>query len=382
MAHAKSLAVQANGRVVQLSFENYRDEHVSTEPYHSSEICGDRLLLSENRTVADFKASVLAAFKSQTGPTRSKLVDLQNQASQREFQKPFQAILEQQKESLRQRYAAARASSNRAFQADELRACARQGHVQANLDLGTLLDAEGNPDCVDYFVEAHNLGHPESLLCLSKTFFKAGEAGPAMRVLLLGARCGSIRCAQALLLIREKRLHVFELPACIAALDESCGYDSIHAKYLLGFVLCHGESCRDEARGRALMREVGAVPHFRADKGKGAPLVEGSNQYAAGTLAHFEMLIDRELLAIQSQELGPQFLAEAAKLPVKADEKDRAAFEELLHQFSPVPKRMVRRVADWLADGDNEPVDEAKLERMKALFAEPDEESSKEGGHE
>ncbi|QKL60714.1 hypothetical protein HI808_03080 [Ralstonia solanacearum] len=381
MAQAKSLAVQANGRVLQLSFEKYRDEHVSTAPYHSSEICVDRLLLSEKRTVADFKAPVVAAFNSQLGPTRTKLVDLLNQASQREFHKPFQAIIQPQKESLRQRYAHACASSNRAYRVDELRACAAQGHVQANLDLGVLFDAEGNPECVDFFIKAHNLGHPESLLCLSKTFFKAGEAGAAVRVLLLGAWCESIRCAQALLLIREHRLHIFEAPECIAALEESCGYGSMRAKYLLGFVLCHGESCRDEARGSALMREAGEVRHPRADKGKGAPLVEGGNQYAAGTLAHFEKLIDEELLAIRSKELKQKFLAQVANLPGEGGKETRVAFEKLLHEFNPVPERMVRRVADWMADGDNEPVDEAKLERMKAL-ALPDDDAAKEGGHE
>jgi hypothetical protein len=379
MAQAKSLSFKANGNVFQLSFINYLGEHISSVPYHSHEICHDKTLLPSGQTVADFKDSVWKAAKS--GPMSVKPVDWLNQASQREFHKPFPAILQEQKEKLRQRYADASASSNRAYRVDELRACARQGHVQANLDLGLLFDAEGNLACVDYFVEAHNLGHPESLLCLSKTFFKAGDAGAAVRVLLLGAWCGSIRCTQALLLISEHRLHILEAPECLAALDESRIYGSIHGKYFLALALCHGESCRDEARGRALMGEAGEARHFRADKGKGAPLVEGGQQYAAGTLAHIEALIDRELLAIRSEELKPKFLAEVAKLPINAGEETRTAFGELLHKSNPVPERMVRRLADWMADGHNEPVDEAKLERMKSLFAEPVEDTPKEDGH-
>ncbi|BCF95889.1 hypothetical protein PPGU19_004580 [Paraburkholderia sp. PGU19] len=379
MAQAKSLAVHANGREFQLLFENYGDESGSPAPYHSIDIVGDRLLLSENRAVADFKASVRTVFKSQTGPASLKEVELQNQGSQREFHKPLQAVIQQRKESLRQRYEHAHASSDRAYQVDELRVCAHQGHVQANLDLGVLLDAEGNPECVDFFIEAHNLGHPESLLCLSKTLFKAGDAGAAVRVLLLGARCGSIRCAQLLLSIREHRLHIFEAPECLEALNEGCGYGAIQAKYLLGFVLRHGEHCRDEARGRAVMSEAGAVRHFRADKGKGAPLVKDGNQFPAGTLAHFEQLIDLELLAIRSDELKPEFLARLASLPDEG-EKTRASYGELFHDLNPVPERMARRVADWLAAGDDEPVDEAKLERMKAL-ALPDEGAMKEGDH-
>jgi hypothetical protein len=125
------------------------------------------------------------------------------------------------------------------------------------------------------------------------------------------------------------------------------------------------------------MREAGSIRHMRADKGKGAPLVEGGNQYHAGTLAHFELLMDRKLLATRNKELAPKILAEVAKLPSDASAATRDAFGKLLVELNPATDRMTRRVADWLERGDNEPVDETNLERMKA-FALPDEGVSKE----
>ncbi|RQR37081.1 hypothetical protein DIE23_06500 [Burkholderia sp. Bp9143] len=385
MAHAKSLAVPAFGHVLQLSFDKYSDKHVAAPSYPSAEICGDLLVLADGRTVATFKAEALGAINTQTGSSRSKLSELHDQASQREFGKPLAALIHEHKEALRQRYAAAHVARDRAAQVDGLRACARLGHVQANMDLGRLLDAERNPECVHFFGEAHNLRHPGSLLELSKTLFKAGVAGQAVRVLLLGAFCGSFICVQALLAIRQQRLHRFEDPACLEALEEACAYDSIHAKYLLGCVLLHGESCRDEARGSALIRAAAAVKPFRGgDKGK-VPLVAGGKKFHAGTLAHLEQLIDIELHAINSKELGPKFVAEVAKLGSDTGEATRTAFMELVQEFNPATERMTRRfdkqVGDWLADNADEPVDEAKLERMKAL-ALPDEDAPKEGGHE
>jgi len=383
MLQSQTLAVHVNGRDIHLSFEKYPVEHLSNAPYHSNEVSDYRALLPSGQTIAEFKASVLTTFKSQKGSAPIKLIQLQDQVAQREFGKPFPAIVHNPKEAVRKRYVAACASSNNAFKLDELRACARLGHLQANMDLALLLDAEGNPDCVDYFVDAHNLGHPESMLCLSKTLFKTGDAGAAVRVLLLGTWCGSIRCAQLLLELRKHKLPILETPECLAALKDSSAYGSIQAKYLLGFVLLHGKRCRDEARGRTLIIEASEVPHFRADKGKGAPLDAGRKQFPAGTLAHFERLIDEELLAIRSKELEPQFLAEAAKLPCGDSEATRAAFEELLQEFNPATQRMTHRsvkyVGDWLAEGD-ELVDEAKLERMKRL-ALPDEGTAKESGH-
>jgi hypothetical protein len=379
MAQAKSMSLQANGHVFQLLFKKYGDAHVSTVP-QTREICVDMLLLPSGQTFADFEVLVVAAFKSQPSARHSSLPEIRNEAFRQEFNTPFAVMLQQQKEALCQRYAAACASGDPAYQVAELRACAREGHLQASLDLGMRFDAEGNHECIGCFVEAHNLGHPESLLCLSKTFLKTGNAADAVRVLLLGASSGSIRCAQALLLILERRLQIFEVPECLAALDESRANGSIYAMYLLGFVLCHGgESCRDELRGRALMVEAGGASHSRGDKGKGAPLVEGGNQYAAGTLAHFKVLIDRELLAINSKQLMPKFLARAAALRIEPGDEAREAFEKLFNEFDPVPKRLNCRVFGWLANGDTAPVDEAKLERMKALFAEPDEDASKEG---
>jgi len=232
--------------------------------------------------------------------------------------------------TLRQRYAAAHATGDRAAQVAELRACASQGHVQANMDLGRLFDAECNPECVDFFGEAHNFGHPGSLLELSKTFLNADDAGQAVRVLLLGAWCGSFICVQALL------------------------------------------------------GDAAAVKSFRGGhKGK-VPLVAGGKQFHARSLSDIERLIDRELSAIRSKELGPKFLAEAAKLPGDSSETTRAAFAALLQEFNPATERMTRRfdkhVGDWLAEGANESVDEAKLARMAAL-AINDEDESKEGGH-
>lgn len=383
MAQAKFLPFKVNGRVLKLLFEKYPDSHVSPTPYHSLEIRSDMVVLPSGQTVATFKESALTEFRLQTGPKFLKQVNLQNQASQRLFHKPYEATLQQEKAILRLRYTSASASTDHEYKVFELRECARQGHVQASLDLGMLLDAEGNIECVDYFVQAHDLGHSESLLCLSKTFFKTGQTVDAVRVLLLGAWCGSIRCAQLLLVIREHRLHIFEVPECMSALEESRAYGSIHAKFFLGFVLRHSEIRRDEERGRALMIEASEVRHFRADNGKRTSLINGTKQNAAGTLAHFEVLIDRELLAIRTEELKPEFLAKVVKLPAGAGDETRAAFAELLNEFNPVPGRMTRLVANWLENGQDEPVDQAKLERMQALLEEYDEhQASKGAGHE
>ena len=111
------------------------------------------------------------------------------------------------------------------------------------------------------------------------------------------------------------------MPECLAALEEANAYGSIQAKYLLGFVLLHGDSYRDTERGRTLIIEVSKFPHFRADKGKGVPVATGLNQFPTGTLSHFEQLIDQELLAIREKELKPQFLAQAAKLPNDSSEE-------------------------------------------------------------
>ncbi|WP_175851878.1 hypothetical protein [Burkholderia cepacia] len=382
MAHAKSLDVPAHGHILQLSFKKYSDEHVAAASYPSTEICSDLLELSEGRTVANLLAETLPAYDAQTG---SKLNELQDQASQREFGKPLGDLIHERKEALRQRYSAAHAACDRAVQVDELRACARQGHVMANMDLGRLFYAERNPECVDFFGEAHNLGHPGGLFELSKWYLKADDAGQAVRVLLLGAFCGSFLCVQALLAIRDHRLHRFEAPACLAALEQGCAYGSIHAKYFLGFVLLHGESCRDEARGSALIREAAAVKSFKTGDKRKVPLVPGGKQFHAGTLSHVEQLIDRELSAIRSKELGPKFVAEAARLPIDSSETTRNEFTALLHKFNPAPDRMKRQfdnnVARWLAEGANEPVDEAKRARMEALAIKEDD-ASKEGGHE
>jgi hypothetical protein len=235
----------------------------------------------------------------------------------------------------------------------------------------------------DFFVEAHNLGHPSSLFEFSKTFLKADSVDQAVRVLLLGAFCGSFMCEQALLAIRQQRLHRFEAPACIAALEEACEYGSIHAKYLLGCVLLHGKSCRDEARGSVVIEAAAAVKSFwSGDKGK-VPLVAGGKKFHAGTLAHMEELVDRELSVIRAKELAPKFAAEWAKLPDDPAETTRAAFQSLVQEFTSLTDRMARRfdrVADWLMEGNNEPVDDAKLARMEAL-AIKDEEEPKEGDH-
>ncbi|MGF6263293.1 hypothetical protein OKW49_004221 [Paraburkholderia youngii] len=381
MAYAKFLEVPAHGHILQLSFKKYSDEHVAAAPYPSTEICGNRLELSEGRTVANLLAETQAAHTAQAGPS---LNELQNQAAQREFGKPLGDLIHERKEALRERYSAAHAARDRVAQVDELRAGARQGHVMANMDLGRLFDAARNPECMDFFGEAHNLGHPGSLVELSKTFLKANEAGEAVRVLLLGAWCGSFLCVQALLAIRDHRLHRFEAPACLAALEEWRALGSIHAKYFLGYVLIHGESCSDEARGSDLIREVAALKPFQpGDKGK-VPLVPGGKKFHAGTLSHMEQVIDLELSAIRSKELQPQFVAEWAKLPGDGSEATREAFGELLHKFNPVPNRMTRRfdkaVGAWLAEGANEPVDEAKRARMEEL-AIKDDDASKEGGH-
>ncbi|KVP39624.1 hypothetical protein [Burkholderia ubonensis] len=381
MTQDKSLAVPANGHILQLSFIKYSDKHVAAASYPSTEICGDLLMLSEGRTISNLLAETLAAYNPKKGPS---LNELRDQACLQEFGLPLGDLIHACKEALRQRYSAAHAAGDRATQVEELRACARQGHVQANMDLGKLFDAEGNPECMDFFGNAHNLGHPTSLLELSKTFLKADDAGQAVRVLLLGAFCGSFICVQALLAILQHRPARFEAPACLAALEEGCAYGSIHAKYLLGCVLIYGESCRDELRGQALIREAAAVRPFKAgDKGR-VPLVPGGKKFHAGTLSHMEQLIDIELSAIRSKELGPKFVVAAAQILGDSSEASRAALSTLLQEFNPAPERMKRRfdknVANWLEEGANEPVDEVKLARMAAL-AIKDDDASKENGH-
>lgn len=54
------------------------------------------------------------------------------------------------------------------------------------MDLAQLLETERNPECIDVFAEAHNLGQPGSPLELSKTFPKADDVG--QRRLLLPCR--------------------------------------------------------------------------------------------------------------------------------------------------------------------------------------------------
>jgi hypothetical protein len=375
-----NLLLAAFGQVFHLSRAKYQDVNFSTVLYRSTEIRTDMLVLPSGQTVAAFRQSVKVEFDAQQGQTRYKPVELQNRVSQSQFNKSLPAIVEHQKEAVRCRYAAAHASKDVEFHVAELQACARQGHVQASMDLGMLFNSQGQLSCANYFVEAHNLGHSESLLHLWRTFSRAGEKGAAVRVLLLGASCGSVRCAEALWQILERQLYAFESDEALAALEAGLEDGTVHARYILGYVLLHSDSRRDEGRGRALITESSNMRHYRSDNGKGAPLVTGSNLYAAGTLAHFETLIDQELLAIRTQELRPKFLAEVSKIS-PSDKKGRAAFDAALMEFNPVPERMVRKIANWLENADDEPVDPVKLERMKALCL-PDEDVSKEASDE
>jgi hypothetical protein len=380
MLQAKNLPLTALGQTFNLSYTLLRDIDGSTLEYRSPDICIDKLLLPSGQTVAAFKVLAKAEFDSQTEPVRYKLVEVQNRLSRDQFNKPLPAIVEQQKESLRLRYNGAHASDDIVFRVTELHSCARVGHVQANLDLGILFDEKRQLDCIDYFVEAHNLGHPLGLLYLSKTLFRASEHGAAVRVLLLGASCGSVQCAAVLLQLLKGRSFVFGTAAGLAALEAALDDDTPHAKYILGFVLMHSATCPDKQRGRGLMEAAAATRYRRGDNGRGIPLTPGGNQYRAGTLAHFEVLIDRELLAIRTEEMKPEFLAAVRK--ISFDGKDRV--EELqaaLATFNPVPQRMFRHVEQWLANGSTEPVDPVKLERMKALYL-PDDENSGDGGDE
>lgn len=292
----------------------------------------------------------------------------------------WSAIVEQQKNNLRRRYDGAHASDDIVFRVTELHACAREGYVQANLDLGILFDAKRQLDCLDYFVEAHKLRHPQGLLYLSKTLFRVGEDGAALRVLLLGASCGSAQCGEVLLQLLERRSFVFETAAGLAALKAASDDNTPYAKYIFGSVLLNSETCRDEQGGRELIKAAAAMRHSRGDNGRGVPLTPGGHQYRAGTLAHFEVLIDRELLAIRTEEMKPEFVAAVKK--ISFDGKNRV--EELqaaLATFNPVPQRMSRQVEKWLANGSTEPLDPVKLERMKALYL-PDDETSSAGGDE
>lgn len=378
MAQNKFLQLSTNGRGFQLSFKKYEGAYVSSDVHVSLDICTDKLQLPSGQSVGSFKERVRAEFNSQTKSQGQRLDVLQNQAAQREFKHLFADIISQQQEALRQRYQKAQALSIRNQKVAELRACAEQGHVQAMLDLAVLLAEEHNPACVGFFVEAHNHGHAESLLSLSKALLGRKEVGEALQVLLLGAWCGSIRCGMALEVFRKSMRHLLETPAALSMLEEARSYGSIHAKYLLGFVLLHGKRCRDEVRGRAVMEEAGNVRHFRADKGKGMPLVGG--EQPAGTLAHFEFLIDQELRALRSKEMRPAFLAEAAQMSFEG-EQGRDAFVSLLKKYDPVPARMTRKVVDWYNEAPDKPVDEKKRQRMEALFAASEAFLSKESGH-
>lgn len=382
MVQETSIAVPANGRILQLSLRKYSDKHVAAATYPSTEICSDLLVLAEGRTVANILAETLALHSPQAGPS---LNELRDQACLSEFGKPLGNLIHEGKALLRKRYSAAHDTNDRPTQLEELRACARQGHVQANMDLGKLFDAEGNPEAMDYFGHAHNLGHPSSLLELSKTFLKAGDTGPAVRVLLLGDFCGSFVCAQALLVIRQHRLSRLETPACLEALEEWCSRDSLLAKYVLGCVLLHGESCRDALRGQAWIQKAAEAKSFKGgDKGR-VPLVPGGNQFHAGTLADLERLIDIELSAIRSKELEPKFVAAASKLLGDPGKGGSAAVAALLEALNPAPERMRRRfdktLSHWLEEGAREPVDEAKRARMAAL-ASNEADASKGRGHE
>lgn len=382
MPQSQTVAVHANGHYIHLSFKKYPVEHLSNVPFHSNEVSDHQVLLPSGQTIVEFKTAAQTTFESQSGSAHVKYSQFLNQVSQREFGTQFPVIVHKQKEAVRKRYAAACASSNTAFKLDELRDCVRLGHLQANIDLALLLADEGHPEFVDYFAHAHNLGHHESMLCLSISFFKTGDIGSAVRVLLLGTWCGSVRCAQLLLELLKQKRPILEMPECLAALEEANAYGSIQAKYLLGFVLLHGDSYRDTERGRTLIIEVSKFPHFRADKGKGVPVATGLNQFPTGTLSHFEQLIDQELLAIREKELKPQFLAQAAKLPNDSSEETRAAFKALLDEFSPLAPRMKRRYEELVGDflENASPVDEAKRERMKKLLA-IDEDAAKESGN-
>jgi hypothetical protein len=283
---------------------------------------------------------------------------------------------------LKRRYQVARASDDRSFHLSELKACADQGHVQAVLDLGLINEAASNSSCFEFFIEAHSLGHPDGLLFLSRPFLRSHNYEQAIRALLAGAWCGSIRCAQLLIQMLTRMQQVFVDQRCRIAIEESRDYGSLLATYMLGYLLRHGdERYRDEDRGCTLLKEAEATKHFRTDSGRGPfVVVDGVNKPAAGTLAHLESLIDREIVDIRQKEFKPTFetlMAEYRNKPPSASSEDVDAFFDILRQNNPWPERVVRRMAAWLEAGENEPPDEAKLERMKALFTETHEETSK-----
>lgn len=374
MAYAKTLFVEWHGGNLELSFQKYHSGHIAAPVFPATEIYRDKLVLPNGRTLVAFKDAVRAKAVPSVkgGIPLATIAALQNQASQREFGKSLDAVINEMKEALQLRYLAAHGQLNDANLAEELLACARQGHVQANFDLGVLLKDLGKAECADFFAEAHNLGHPSSLLELSKCFFSEGNVGAAVRILLLGTWCGSFLCAQGLFALRDHRLSIFEVPDCIEALEEASAYDSIPAKYFLGFVLLYGERCRDVVRGSAVIREAAAGRHRGKDNGK-VPLVDGNNQFHAGTLAHFEQLIDGELLDIRSKELEPEFAEQLATLHGSTEQEKRQAFQDLLHRYNPLTERMERRfvnsVTAWFEAGKSAPVDEEKRAWMQANLA-------------
>lgn len=374
MAYAKTLFVEWHGRSLELSFQKYQSGHIAAPVFPATEIYRDKLVLPNGRTLVAFKDAVRAtAVPSEKGGIPlATIAALQNQASQREFGKSLDAVINEMKEALQLRYLAAHGQLNGPNQAEELLACARQGHVQANFDLGVQLKKLGKAECADFFAEAHNLGHPSSLLELSKCFFSEKNVGAAVRILLLGTWCGSFLCAQGLFALRDHRLSIFEVPACLEVLEEASAYGSMPAKYFLGYVLRHGERCRDVERGSALIREAAAVPHPRKDNGK-VPLVEGNNRFHAGTLAHFEQLIDDELLAIRSKESKLQLKEQLATLHGSSKQQMREAFQEMLNRYNPLTERMERRMVNsvtaWFEASKSEPVDEKKRAWMRANLA-------------
>jgi hypothetical protein len=372
MVQRKSLPFPMEHGSHQISLEKFSEEHIVATDFQSDDILEKLLCLPDGQTFLNFKNAQRALFKKQQS-TKGFPAYL-TAACDIAFGKPYQTLLTEKKSLLRQQFILASATQNREARLSELHACSKQGHIQAMLELGRSYAASLDVKCVRYFIDAHNAGHPDGLLYLAQPYLQKRDFAPGIRALLAGAWCGSIRCADLLIQMTTMLQHAFLPSESRLVIEEAVEYGSVHAQYVLGFLLRHGDqSYQDEARGRSLIKTVAETKHFRSDDGRGPfVVVDGVEKPVAGSLSHLEWLIDRELLNIRQLEFDPkfeEFMAERKSQPNRASAKEEFdELFELLCQNNPMSDRMVRRTAAWLEEGKTAPADPKKLEMMKTMF--------------
>lgn len=382
MSKSKSLTFPVNGREVQISLDNFKPDVIVLGPYQSNKICDEKLLLPSNEALSDFKARHKAEHFDCKPGTKFALNKRYDQAVMQEFGCVYRDLVNAQKTALHLRYQAAMQADAEESKLEALTECAKQGHVQAMLELGRLFAMAQDPRAMDSLIEAHNQGHPDGLVLLSAAYFNVLDFEQAVRALLVGSRCGSIRCAGILLRLGQ-RTQVLDSPGARNALeDANKTTDSLLAKYLLAYSLLHGaEHSRDEARGIVLMRKAEIVRHFLPGKGKGpVEPSHGELGWAEGSLAHLEFLIDKEIGAIQLEKMWSLCNGPRRQPGPSAD--PFAEVCDILSKANPFTKRMGRRVDAWLNAGRDQPPDKEKLVRMQELLGDNSGEFTNGGNHE